>query len=152
MFVQIYASYYIEELIKKGEFPPNTAVISFCDEGTHPGDRVNFSGVCNRIMYVEVDDLDLEDIDDYNEFLPEAEEIAEFIIDAYNDGMNIICQCECGQSRSAGCAAAIEEFFYRTGINVFKDYRYYPNKLIYNKIFDALNALKKRINYHMQGL
>ena len=148
MLVQIYARYYIEELIEKGEFPPNTAVISFCDEGTHPSDRVNFNGVCNRIMYVEVDDLDLEDIDDCDEFLPEAKEIAEFIIDAYNDGMNIICQCECGESRSAGCAAAIEEYFNRTWIDVFKDYPYYPNNMIYNKIFDAMNALEKRVYYH----
>ena len=151
MLVQIYARYYIEELIEKSEFPPNTAVISFCDYGTHPSARVNFNGVCNRIMYVEVDDLDLEDIDDYDEFLPEAKEIAEFIIDAYNGGMNIICQCECGESRSAGCAAAIEEYFNRTGINVFKDYRYYPNKMIYNKIFDALNDLDKRVYYLTQG-
>lgn len=147
MFVQIRARLYIEQLIEKGDFPPNTAVISFCDNGTRPCERVNYSGVCNRIMYVEVDDLDLEDIDDYNEFLPEAEEIAEFIIDAYNDGMDIICQCEYGQSRSAGCAAAIMEHFYRTGINIFSDYNYYPSKIIYHKIYDALHTL-----YHKQEL
>ena len=33
---------------------------------------------------------------------------------------------------------------YRTnGIRIFSDYRYYPNKLIYNKIYNSLNCLKE---------
>ena len=39
--------------------------------------------------------------------------------------MDIICQCEHGQSRSAACAAAIKEHFEKSGIEVFADYRYY---------------------------
>ena len=52
--------------------------------------------------------------------------------------MNIICQCEHGQSRSAACAAAIKEHFEKSGIDIFADYRYYPNQLIFNKLRDAL--------------
>ena len=141
MCVQIYSREQIEQLIAKGDFPQKTAVISFCNCGTVPRDRVNYSRVCNRIMYIELDDLDFQDLDDYDEFFPEAQETAEFIVDAYTDGMNIICQCEYGQSRSAGCAAAIMEHFYRTGINIFKDYNYYPNQVIYNKIYDALQMI-----------
>ena len=58
-----------------------------------------------------------------------------------NNGMDIICQCEYGQSRSAGCAAAILEHYEHRGIDIFRDYKYYPNQLIFNKIYDALNSL-----------
>ena len=143
MFVQIYSREKIEQLIAKESFPQNTAVISICDRGTLPRDRVDYSSVCNCVMYVELDDVDFEDVDDYDTFFPESQEVAEFVVDAFANGMNIICQCEYGQSRSAGCAAAIMEYFFRTGIDVFKDYRYYPNKVVYNKVFDALHTLEK---------
>ena len=55
--------------------------------------------------------------------------------------MDIICQCDYGQSRSAACAAAILEHFERNGISIFADYRYYPNQLVFNKV---LKALKRR--------
>ncbi|MCM1166131.1 MAG: hypothetical protein NC299_14270 [Lachnospiraceae bacterium] len=58
--------------------------------------------------------------------------------------MNIICQCEYGQSRSAGCAAAILEHFSHAGISVFSDRDYYPNKLVYNKFLDALERCKEK--------
>ncbi len=76
----------------------------------------------------------------YETYLPEAESLADYILKAKRDGLNILCQCEYGQSRSAGCAAAILEYFEGTGITVFADYRYYPNQLVYHKIFDALTA------------
>ena len=74
----------------------------------------------------------------YDTYLPEADKLAEFIYDAKKMGFDIICQCEYGQSRSAGCAAAIREHFYGDGIKIFADYRYYPNQLVYNKLYDAL--------------
>ena len=60
------------------------------------------------------------------------------------EGMDIICQCEYGQSRSAACAAAIKEHFEKSGIEVFADYRYYPNQLIFNKLRDALSSWKQK--------
>ena len=42
----------------------------------------------------------------------------------------------------AGCAAAILEHFAGRGIDVFVDYRYYPNQLVYHKVFDALEKIK----------
>ncbi|MEY8508840.1 hypothetical protein AALA78_11480 [Lachnospiraceae bacterium 42-17] len=51
--------------------------------------------------------------------------------------------CEYGQSRSAACASAILEHFYHNGISVFSDYRYYPNQMVFHKVFDALNHLKR---------
>lgn len=57
-------------------------------------------------------------------------------------GMDIICQCEYGQSRRAGCAAAILKHYEHKGIDIFRAYKYYPNQLIFNKIYEALNQLK----------
>ena len=58
------------------------------------------------------------------------------------NGRDIICQCDYGQSRSAACAAAILQHFEGRGIDIFADYRYYPNQLVYHKIFDALKNYK----------
>lgn len=147
MNVQIFSRKEIEVLIAEGRFPQNTAVVSFCDHNTEPRERVNYSGVCERVMYIELDDLELDELSEkgysYDAFFPEADEAAEFIIDAYNNGMNIICQCEYGQSRSAGCAAAIKEYFVYDGLSLFADHRYYPNKVVYHKILNALKAHKE---------
>ena len=72
-----------------------------------------------------------------------TENLAEFIRQAHDDGLDIICQCEYGQSRSAACAAAILEHYCKNGISVFADYRYYPNQLVYNKIKNALDLIDK---------
>ena len=61
--------------------------------------------------------------------------------------MNLICQCEYGESRSSGCAAAILEYFYKTGISIFTDYRYYPNQVVYHKVFDALKKVGMKNNH-----
>lgn len=151
MKVRIYSRQEIEKIIVSGDFPQNTAVISFYDHSIKKTDRnyspVDYSKVCNRVFYIELDDMGFEDIKDsgstYNLFFSEVDEIAGFIYSAYEQGMDIICQCEYGQSRSAGCAAAILEYFYHNGISVFADYRYYPNKVIYHKIYDALSNMNR---------
>ena len=115
-------------------------------------DRYNpvaYSDKPNRVFQVAIHDIDIEILGDYgltyDTYFPEAGDLAKFIYEAKNDGLDIICQCEYGQSRSAACAAAILEHFYKTGISVFADYRYYPNQMVYHKVFDALNAYGKVI-------
>jgi hypothetical protein len=94
-----------------------------------------------------IPDIDLEILGDYgytyDTYLKEANALAKFIYEAKDRGMNIICQCDFGQSRSAACAAAILQHFEGRGIDIFADYRYYPNQLVYHKIFDALENFKK---------
>lgn len=68
----------------------------------------------------------------------QANQIAEFVIEHFAETDILVCQCHYGQSRSAGCAAAIAEYFFGKGINVFADDRYYPNKLVYRKVLLAL--------------
>ena len=95
-----------------------------------------------QVFTVVVHDLDLTALPDvgldYDTYMPEADALAAFICQARSDGLDILCQCEYGQSRSAACAAAILEYFNGTGTSVFADYRYYPNQVVYHKIMDAL--------------
>ena len=148
MEVSIYSRKAMKELMDKG-FPQNTAVISFYtpkSKRDYKESRVDYSGVCGRVFYVGIPDIDIEILSDYGytykTYLAEADELAKFIYEARAEGLDIICQCDYGQSRSAACAAAILEHFERCGIDIFVDYRYYPNQLVYHKIFDALEKVK----------
>jgi hypothetical protein len=144
MKVEIYSKKAITELIAK-EFPKNTAVISFyTPKGRSDSEenRVDYTNVCDKVFYVGIPDIDMEILSDYGytyeTYLAEAEQLAEFIKAAVAGGLNIICQCDYGQSRSAACAAAILQYYEGRGVDVFADYRYYPNQLVYHKVFDAL--------------
>ena len=148
MKINIHSRSSIGELIQKG-FPKKTAVISFYtpkSKREYAESRVNYSGVCDRVFYVGIPDIDIEILGDYGytyeTYLAEADELASFICKAKTDGLDIICQCDYGQSRSAACAAAILQYYEGRGIEVFADYRYYPNQLVYNKIFEALKKHK----------
>ena len=146
MKVEIYSKKAIETL-KTTEFPTNTAVISFFTptKKSCKQNRVDYSGVCERVFYVGVPDIDIEILADYGytyeTYLTEATALAEFIRKAVTDGFDIICQCDYGQSRSAACAAAILQCYEARGIDIFVDYRYYPNQLVYHKVFDSLKEL-----------
>ena len=141
-----------ESLLDSGNFPENSAVISFSDPSLRRIDsdytHVDYGCVCDKILYIELDDLDIDALCEsgltYDTYFTEASDVARFVLEADSRGMDIVCQCEYGQSRSAGCAAAIAEYFYRDGISIFSDYRYFPNKVIYHKLFDALCAEGKR--------
>ena len=151
MNIDIYSREAIKELMK-GEFPKNTAVISFCSpRRTRRAEeaRIYFRGVCDRVFTILIPDIDIEILEDYGytyeSYLAEADELAKFIYKAKADGYDIICQCDFGQSRSAACAAAILQHFEGRGIDIFSDYRYYPNQLVYHKVFDALEKLKEDV-------
>lgn len=144
MKVAIHSRESIEKLIRDG-FPERVAVISFRDvlqDTRELYDAVDYRGVAEELYQVAIEDIDIEDLAEYgysyDSFLADAGDLAAFIYRAYEGGWDIICQCEYGQSRSAGCAAAILEHFEKTGISVFRDYRYYPNRLIFNKVYEAL--------------
>ena len=142
------------ESLKANELPSGTAIISFYDpiSPRTPKDyhKVNYCGVCDNVFYVEIHDIDIEILEDYgltyDTYFPEAAELADFIVKSIEKHYTIICQCEYGQSRSAACAAAIKEFYDKSGIQIFADYRYYPNQLIFNKLLAELvkyqNGLK----------
>ena len=145
MKVNIYSREEIEKLIDN-DFPKNTAVISFYDPKGIRSDNlspVDYKNKAEIVYQVAVYDIDIDVLEDYNltfdTYLPEAKEIAEFIYKAKEKGLDIICQCQYGQSRSAACSAAILEHFEKNGISIFADYRYYPNQVVFNKILKALD-------------
>lgn len=145
MKISIYSRNEIEKLID-GDFPENTAVISFYDPvGIRSNNMVpvDYKGKPEMLYQIAVFDIDISILKSYGftyeTYLPEADELAKFIKIAHDNGLDIICQCQYGQSRSAACAAAIEEYYNKNGISIFADYRYYPNQVIYHKVFDALN-------------
>ena len=72
----------------------------------------------------------------------QAKQVADFVSEVWDKVDVIICQCEHGQSRSAAIAAAFMQFKYQNGIEIFVDDNYYPNKFVYRKVFNSLNAEK----------
>lgn len=151
MKIFIYSRKAMEELLKS-DFPKNVAVISFYDPPGSFRDAdyqpVDYSAKTDRVFQVALHDIDLAVLPKYHltyeTYFPEADDLAEYIFKAKRDGKDIICQCEYGESRSSGCAAAIHEYFYKDGIDVFADYRYYPNQMVYHKVYDALKKYGTR--------
>lgn len=123
MNIKIYSREAMEKLLNKG-IPDNTAIISFYDPKSKRTPKsyvpVNYSGKCNHVFQIGLYDIDIEILGDYglayDTYLPEADDLAQFIYDAKQANLDIICQCEYGQSRSAACAAAIAEHFNKNRI------------------------------------
>ena len=154
MKVSIYSRKAIETLLQEG-IPANTAIISFYDPPTTRTPKgytpVDFSGIDNPVMQIPLHDIDIEILGEYgltyDTYFPEAQALAAFIRKANDDGNDILCQCEYGQSRSAACAAAIFEYYHQLGIAIFADYRYYPNQLVFNKLYNALCGIIDAFDY-----
>ncbi|MGN1223886.1 MAG: hypothetical protein ACI4TG_02125 [Ruminococcus sp.] len=92
MKVSIYSRDVIEGIIADGEFPENTAVISFYDSAIKHINKdyahVDYSRVCDNVFYSEVDDLDLDYLPKksfpYDLFFPEADKMATFIVKIFH--------------------------------------------------------------------
>ena len=125
--------------IKEG-IPSNTAVISFADI---EDEFINFPKEID-VLYVAFYDVRPYTVakHHYGGILPQAKQIAEFICKEIDSGKDIICQCDYGISRSAGCAAAIMEMWWKRGIDIFADYRYSPNQFVYNKVLKELKNVR----------
>lgn len=148
MKVEIFSRSQMEKRLKEGPLP-NTAVISIYDppfrnsqEGVEP---LDYGDRCPAVFQVALHDIDIDELSQYgltqDSYFPEAQPLAAFVKEAVEAGLDIVCQCEYGQSRSAACAAAIREYYDREGILVFADYRYYPNRLVFHKLMAALAAI-----------
>lgn len=122
--------------------PQNNAVISFYDPDKYNTDKsyalVDYSGKADSVLYIPLDDFQTE--------LPEAGKIAEFVYSAKSKGLQIICQCESGQNRSAGCAAAILEHFNQAGDSIFSNDRYHPDEMVYYAVLDELERYNDNLS------
>ncbi|MBQ6493393.1 MAG: dual specificity protein phosphatase family protein [Erysipelotrichaceae bacterium] len=137
MNVYVYSREQLINKIKK-DFPFNTAVISFYDEGSEPLDLkgrpiAEISKCINDIRWVEHPD---------RWHRHDFEDVARFICKCIEHDYDIICQCEFGVSRSSACAMAIKEFAFGNGIDIFKNYNYYPNQIFFNNIYECLVRMK----------
>lgn len=145
MNVEIYSRKSIEKLLE-GKCLKDVAVISFYDPISDVSFTdyapIDYTSKCNRVFQIAIPDIHFDELKEYNltydTYFPEVERLADFIMTAKKDGLDIICQCEYGESRSAGCASAILEYFCCNGISVFTDYRYCPSQLVFNKVFESL--------------
>lgn len=111
MKVTIHSRESVERLIAQSKFPKNTAVISFYDPAIKRIDKnythVDYSGVCDEknVHFSELEDLDIDVLGERgcppeSYFSDESvSNMAKCIMKAYDDDMEIICQCEYGQSR-----------------------------------------------------
>lgn len=141
------------ERMSQTPFPEHTALISIADVGD------DFATLANRpehILQIAFNDVDNDVFADELGRAPTEEErveieekyqmfsdkqacqVAEFYHSVKDTAEVIICQCEHGQSRSAAVAAAILEFRSRKGIRIFAHDNYYPNKVVFRKVLNAL--------------
>ena len=142
----------IGKISEKG-FSKDTALISITDFGDEEVKlirepdmllRLAFNGVDNDVFLDEIghkptleERLRIEA--QYNVLSDEqAHQIGMFYDNNKGRISTLICQCEHGQSRSAAVAAAILEFRNRRGIEIFADDRFYPNKVVFRRVLEAL--------------
>jgi predicted protein tyrosine phosphatase len=158
------------QLRAKTPFEPRTSLISIGDPDA-PFPELEHRP--DHILRLVFDDVSLEDakemlpdlpstieddnekrialLEKYDTFIfndKMARKIAEFVFKYNSETDILICQCEYGQSRSAGCAAAVAEHLYGNGVAIFSDNRYYPNKLVYRKVLEALRDYEENRPVH----
>ena len=141
------------EAMAQTSFSPSTALISISDVGH---DFAKLSNKPEFLLQIAFDDVDNDIVvDELGRKATEEErqtieakyhmitndqamEIASFYHANKDSISTLICQCEHGQSRSAAVAAAILEFRNRRGIAVFAHDNYYPNKVVFRRVLEAL--------------
>jgi predicted protein tyrosine phosphatase len=67
-----------------------------------------------------------------------VDEIAKFVIKWYGKVSILLVQCDAGQSRSAGLAAAILQFEVGDDSQIFENYHYTPNMFCRRSLLKAL--------------
>ena len=147
------------EAFAKRPFRPQTALISIADWDS---DFAVLEYKPEHLLQLRFDDISSEDAqeeferrmerkptEDERHLLSEtfhlisdaqAREIAAFVNKVRDNARLLICQCEFGESRSAAVAAAVIEHFQGRGTAVFADDRYFPNKVVYRKVYEALTS------------
>lgn len=133
-------------------FPADTAVISITNSDNEDVELQNLPKQILRLKFDDVSDEIYEDILGRKPNVREMHQLAkrfhmlsndqtqllaDFIL-SWKETGTLICQCEHGQSRSAGVAAAVMEYYYRKGVHIFADARYCPNKYIFRKLLRSL--------------
>ena len=156
--VEIHSIESIEERAKR-PFDSGTILISMGDTGAEPPKLENQPDHILRLVFDDITLYEVRMAFDLPDDVASSDEkliallkahdttsfdikmaclIADFIAQHFDNANTIICQCHYGQSRSAGCAAAIDEFYSGDGIKIFADDRFYPNKMVFRMVLEAL--------------
>ena len=141
------------EVLSQKPFSNKTLLISITDAEDMPVKLVHEPEFLIRVAFDDVDnDVVVDELGKsgtskekavvekkYNMIsLEQAHDIAQIYHNNKDKISTLICQCEHGQSRSAAVAAAILEFRNRRGIEIFADDRFYPNKVVFRRVLEAL--------------
>lgn len=95
-----------------------------------------------KLTDIEISELELR----YHSITAEQiEQIVNFYTEVKEKSDLLIVQCEHGQSRSAAIAAAIMEHETKTGINIFANDWFYPNKSLFRTVLKSLNKAEKQM-------
>lgn len=143
--IEIFSRERIERLLLE-DVTENVAVVSFYDTPMIEDDPYCVPVAYPKdiaVYYSQTDDIAYECLRQrgYTEdsFFADCDNMAKFILECVDKGITkFICQCEFGQSRSSGAAAAITEFFNHNGADIFNNDRYSPNQVIYDKLLNSL--------------
>ena len=121
--------------LAKEDFSLNRVIISIRSIGD---DYLQFNPDNHSIK--EVLTVEFNDVEEGKYAISQftAELIADFTKKYWDNIDQIVVHCDGGVSRSAGCAAAILKYFTGDDSEIFDDKNFYPNMLVYRRVFNAL--------------
>lgn len=130
---------------REREFYPSFswALIRFFNPG-HPY-KLTLPKTCKASLEIVCDDVSnirIANADRYTFFSNEdAKNILTFVEEHKDKFDTLVCACEAGISRSAGCAAALEKIYFGTD-EIYDSTKYFPNSLIYRTILNEYHGCK----------
>ena len=145
MKIKICSRSVLEKMSGSG-FGPRTAVISITDVDEQ---EVGFYREPDFLLRLCFDDIN-SPFDTYGDLRKlavnlfsreQADQLAEFVFRCKDNIDILICQCRWGYSRSAAVAAAVREYFFQSGMEIFSDEEYYPNLYVFRETLKALKRL-----------
>jgi predicted protein tyrosine phosphatase len=129
----------VESLDATTESAPDTILISI--HGSRD-QKARVSAPFRDILFLRFDDLD-KPLAGYRLMSEgDAQAVLDFI-SRNKDCKNILCQCEAGVSRSAGCAAAIIKWLEGEDEAVFASDLYSPNRHVYRLMLRVIRKQSK---------
>ena len=118
-----------------------TAMVSISTPDTYYTQHPRKSSSVQKICYVEFYDITTEYADDRTPVISEdaADQIAKFVIAQHHAGtQHLIIHCDAGQSRSAGVAKAISDFYQMPDDAIKYTREKYPNLTVSDAVKRAM--------------
>ncbi len=111
-------------------------IISISNPGSPPVDVPQGAG-CRGVLRLEFDDIEPPPVMEDDKLMTPAQagRICRFVAGHRDEVELIVCQCEAGQSRSPGVAAALASALGADDRQFF--HRYFPNRHVYRLVLRA---------------